>query len=108
MASYSYPGATIVRKAGVPFRKVGNWLDDLGGQLSFYGKAIAWTPQTLRKYRKEVIRLLAEVSLDQSFEHEEYGPLSIRWLIVHMIEEYGRHCGHADLIRESIDGMTGE
>jgi uncharacterized damage-inducible protein DinB len=29
---------------------------------------------------------------------------SMRWMLVHMIEEYARHCGHADLIRESIDG----
>jgi uncharacterized damage-inducible protein DinB len=33
---------------------------------------------------------------------------SLRWIVVHMIEEYGRHNGHADLIRESIDGETGE
>jgi hypothetical protein len=29
---------------------------------------------------------------------------SLRWILVHLIEEYARHCGHADLIRESIDG----
>lgn len=33
--------------------------------------------------------------------------LSLRWILVHMIEEYARHNGHADLIRESIDGATG-
>ena len=33
---------------------------------------------------------------------------NIRWMLVHMIEEYARHCGHADLIRESIDGRTGD
>jgi uncharacterized damage-inducible protein DinB len=33
---------------------------------------------------------------------------SLRWIVVHMIEEYCRHNGHADLIRESIDGLTGE
>jgi len=33
---------------------------------------------------------------------------SLRWILVHMIEEYARHNGHADLIRESIDGETGE
>lgn len=31
---------------------------------------------------------------------------NLRWIYVHMIEEYARHCGHADLIRESIDGDT--
>jgi uncharacterized damage-inducible protein DinB len=33
---------------------------------------------------------------------------TLRWILVHMIEEYARHNGHADLIRESIDGETGE
>ena len=33
---------------------------------------------------------------------------SLRWILVHMIEEYARHNGHADLIRESVDGLTGE
>ena len=33
---------------------------------------------------------------------------SLRWIVFHMIEEYARHNGHADLLRESIDGETGE
>lgn len=33
---------------------------------------------------------------------------SMRFILVHLIEEYARHCGHADLIRESIDGVTGD
>jgi hypothetical protein len=33
---------------------------------------------------------------------------SLRWILVHMIEEYARHNGHADLLRESVDGLTGE
>ncbi|WP_335990362.1 DinB family protein [Glycomyces sp. MUSA5-2] len=33
---------------------------------------------------------------------------SLRWILTHMIEEYARHNGHADLLRESIDGETGE
>lgn len=33
---------------------------------------------------------------------------TLRWLLVHMIEEYARHNGHADLLRESVDGHTGE
>jgi uncharacterized damage-inducible protein DinB len=33
---------------------------------------------------------------------------SLRWIVCHMIEEYARHNGHADLIRESVDGLTGE
>jgi hypothetical protein len=32
----------------------------------------------------------------------------VRWVLVHLIEEYARHLGHADLIRQAIDGQTGE
>ena len=35
-------------------------------------------------------------------------PPNLRWILVHMIEEYARHNGHADLLRESVDGVTGE
>ena len=34
-------------------------------------------------------------------------PVSLRWIYVHMIEEYARHNGHADLIRELVDGSVG-
>lgn len=33
---------------------------------------------------------------------------SLRWILLHMIEEYARHNGHADLLRESVDGSVGE
>ncbi len=35
-------------------------------------------------------------------------PISLRWIMIHMIEEYARHNGHADLLREQIDGSVGE
>ncbi|GGB20881.1 mini-circle protein [Flexivirga endophytica] len=35
-------------------------------------------------------------------------PFTLRWIVAHMIEEYARHNGHADLIRQSIDGRVGE
>jgi uncharacterized damage-inducible protein DinB len=34
--------------------------------------------------------------------------VSLRWIFIHMIEEYARHNGHADLLRERIDGVTGD
>ena len=34
-------------------------------------------------------------------------PMSLRWVLVHMIEETGRHAGHADILREQLDGETG-
>jgi len=35
-------------------------------------------------------------------------PVDLRWIYLHMIEEYARHCGHADIFRELIDGTTGD
>ncbi|MEU4232582.1 DinB family protein [Nonomuraea sp. NPDC026600] len=35
------------------------------------------------------------------------GPVSLRWVLMHMVEEYARHNGHADLLREQIDGAVG-
>ena len=34
-------------------------------------------------------------------------PVNLRWVLVHLIEEYARHLGHMDLLREAIDGRTG-
>ena len=38
----------------------------------------------------------------------EFGDADVRFVPTHMIEEYARHVGHADLLREAIDGATGE
>jgi hypothetical protein len=46
--------------------------------------------------------------LDETFYHAHRKvDMSVRWAYVHMIEEYARHNGHADLLRERIDGKTG-
>jgi uncharacterized damage-inducible protein DinB len=47
-------------------------------------------------------------SLDLISSHPTRDPITLREVLVHMIEEYARHCGHADLIRERIDGRTGQ
>jgi len=47
--------------------------------------------------------------LDGTFQHAHLGvTMDLRWVYVHMIEEYARHNGHADLLRERIDGSTGD
>lgn len=48
-------------------------------------------------------------SLDDTFRRPGRDTdISLRWVYTHMIEEYARHNGHADLIRERVDGATGE
>ncbi|MGV9269186.1 DinB family protein [Kitasatospora sp. NPDC003701] len=49
----------------------------------------------------------AAESLDVLGHHGEEA-FSLRWILTHMIEEYARHNGHADLLREHLDGTTGE
>jgi Protein of unknown function (DUF664) len=50
---------------------------------------------------------IANVELDRTFDNGG-SRCSVRWVYLHMIEEYARHNGHADLIRERIDGATGD
>ncbi|SRR6266545_6380004 len=52
--------------------------------------------------------LAAAESLDVLGTYRTGDQVSLRWIMNHMIEEYARHNGHADLLRERIDGVTGE
>lgn len=73
--------------------------------------------EAMAAWQKEIARgreVIVDASLDDSgrLTEEEAGyvgeqGVSLRWIMVHMIEEYARHNGHADLIREQIDGVTG-
>jgi hypothetical protein len=47
-------------------------------------------------------------SLDDTFAGPRGGTMDLRWVYLHMIEEYARHNGHADILREQIDGVTGD
>lgn len=77
------------------------------------------TPNQLRKlWGDTVVRsqfLIAQTVARGGLEEESRPPWdegignpTLRWIICHMIEEYSRHIGHADLIRESVDGSVGE
>jgi uncharacterized damage-inducible protein DinB len=50
----------------------------------------------------------ATASLDVTGTNRDGTKISLRWILTHMIEEYARHNGHADFLRERIDGATGE
>jgi len=52
-------------------------------------------------------QLVASRSLEDTGRHRTGKVVSLRWILVHMIEEYSRHNGHADLLRQRIDGATG-
>jgi len=72
--------------------------------------------EVLTAYEREcdaARKAVADKDLDEvvscGFEHEHRSrERDVRWLYLHMIEEYARHNGHADLLREAIDGATGE
>src|SRR5712691_12355193 len=52
-------------------------------------------------------KLIAANPLLDAFGVQDGKEFTLRWILVHMIEEYARHNGHADLIRQRIDGATG-
>ncbi|MDG4805503.1 DinB family protein [Micromonospora sp. WMMD1120] len=49
----------------------------------------------------------ARFDLDHVVPHPQLGEVSLRWILVHLIEETARHVGHADILRELTDGKTG-
>jgi uncharacterized damage-inducible protein DinB len=51
---------------------------------------------------------VAGLPLEHEFTSKRNRTISLRWVYLHMIEEYARHNGHADLLRERIDGATGD
>lgn len=53
-------------------------------------------------------RIAAQHDLDDVGAGRTGRPFSLRWILVHMVEEYARHNGHADLLREMIDGAVGD
>jgi hypothetical protein len=57
---------------------------------------------------KRADEAVAALGLDHTIPHPSRGAVSLRWVYLHMLEEYARHNGHADLLRERIDGVTGE
>ena len=69
---------------------------DAAGDLARYGEVV-----------DAISELLAHRRLDE-VEVDEGSSYNLRWIMTHLIEEYARHNGHADLLREAIDGRTGE
>ena len=64
-----------------------------------------------QRWRAEVANAEAFVDQADSLDLVSLDPgnrINLREVLVHMIEEYARHCGHADLLRECIDGATGQ
>ena len=61
-------------------------------------------------YREQIIEsraVVASLDLDAQCARPDVIDCNVRWIVCHMIEETARHAGHADIIRESIDGFRG-
>lgn len=84
-------------------------LDDSPEQLStLFDDAVAASERILDRLIDEgADRQQAADVLDQASVRASHGErTTLRWILVHMVEEYSRHAGHADLLREAIDGAT--
>ncbi|HKE50472.1 MAG TPA: DinB family protein [Actinomycetes bacterium] len=99
------------------------WFGDFDGRMSsryatdenpdgdFEGVDDADAAADLTAFRAEWARsnqTLAKYTLDDSDSDSQGKVYSLRWIYFHMLEEYARHNGHADLLREKIDGTVGE
>ncbi|WP_372446784.1 DinB family protein [Microbispora oryzae] len=85
--------------------------DDPDGEFDNAGTASA--EEAFATWREEIEHARAAeaacADLDATTKTGREGVhYSLRWILIHMIEEYARHNGHADLLRERIDGATGE
>ncbi len=89
------------------------WLDLQRATLAMKCEGLTDTQLRDRAVPPSKLSLLGLVRHMAEVERNWFGPLlagtrfSLRWVMVHMIEEYARHNGHADLLRERIDGSTG-
>jgi hypothetical protein len=84
---------------------------DMDWEAAFRDVATADVAEAFRIWRAECDHARALVAAAPSFEVRGFrhsGWVSLRWVMTHMIEEYARHNGHADLLRERLDGSTGE
>ena len=99
----------VVRAAGLePSDDLYNSEDNVDGDLDDVAGADA--EANLAVFRAELAtadKAVADLPLEHEFTHR-HRQISLRWVYLHMIEEYARHNGHADLIRERIDGATGD
>ena len=97
-----------VRAAGDPLPDLYCTSDDPDGD--FDNVAAAGVEQAFAAFRAEcqgADEAVHTMSLDDTFVLRST-PISLRWVYVHLIEEYARHNGHADLLRECLDGATGD
>ncbi len=81
----------------------------LGRQMRVDGVPLA---QLLDEYEKQCAisnEIVAAHSLDDVGTHPDFrsAQASLRWMLIHMVEETGRHAGHLDIIRELLDGTKG-
>src|SRR5665811_2391444 len=96
------------RAAGLTLPDLYSPADDENGDFENIADAVV--EQDVAAFTAECLaadEAVSEMSLDDTFDGRN-GPISLRWVYVHMIEEYARHNGHADLLRERIDGATGD
>ncbi|MGH3395674.1 MAG: DinB family protein [Streptosporangiaceae bacterium] len=90
----------------------GLYCTDARPDADFDDVAEADAAEAFESWRRECDRARANMaavpSLDDTFEGYEGLSYSLRWIVSHMVEEYARHNGHADLLRERIDGARGD
>jgi hypothetical protein len=83
--------------------------DNLGGDFDdLYSAEVAEVFAVWRTSCAESREIIAAAgSLEELGVRGDGTPVTLRWILLHLVEEYARHNGHADLLRERLDGTTG-
>ncbi len=104
-------GRTLTGDQAEPWASV-DW--DADGDWDWHSAADDTPEQLWALWDRAVARSRDAVAADPRPEREAArprrsgAPITLRWILTHMVEEYARHNGHADLIRQSIDGQVGD
>lgn len=121
------PTSPLMTVAGVVAHL--RWTEHLWFEVVFLGRSTADNPQfqeepedaemrvegvplaqLLDEYERQCAvsnEIVAAHDPDDLGMHPDFGKPSLRWMLIHMVEETGRHAGHLDIVRELLDGATG-
>ena len=84
--------------------------DDLPDEDELDDETVATVSELLRstgRRTREIVGRIDDPDHLSAIDVHRHGRVTLRWTLTHLVEELARHCGHADILRELIDGRTG-
>jgi uncharacterized damage-inducible protein DinB len=99
-------GQGVAKRFSSPDRPDGDFDDAVPDEAAVEEAWRAWRSEV--EFADAFVAAAPDLDVLGAETHGDLGRLSLRWVLVHMVEEYARHLGHADLLRERADGRLGQ